>query len=378
MTPKSLYAAFDLYPSAKGAATHIYHIAETLFETSEGGVLHCLGHEDLPVYQDEGHIKIHRFVSRIPNYLLRAQAYSQHLDALLQDYPSIDFAHFRDIWSGLPILKTASKSLFEVNGLPSIELPYRYPGISQHTVEKIKDLEQHCLEASDHLLTPSFTTKAYIEGLGIPAEKITVIPNGAYIPTISPEKPHPTPYIIYFGALQSWQGVDVLLKAFAGLQDFPELKLVICSSSRKRFVKAYRKLSEKLEIADKIIWNYQLSKEELNQWIGHALFSVAPLKETARNVRQGCSPLKIFESLACQTAVLASDIPPVREIVAAEVHAKLVRPDRPAVLSRAMRFLLENEAERLRLAQNGFERIQDKYLWSKQKEELVQLYQKIM
>lgn len=376
----SLYAAFDLYPSAKGAATHIYQMAGTLFKLSGGGVLHCLGHEGLPRHQDEDGVRIHRFISRIPNYLARAQAYSQHLHALLEDYPEIEFCHFRDIWSGLPILgKKRYKTLFEVNGLPSIELPYRYPDISHHTLDKIAQLELHCLKESDHLLTPSFTTKKYICNLGISEEKITVIPNGAEIPVLTEqESPLSSPYIIYFGALQSWQGVDVLLKGFAGLKDFTDLKLVICSSSRKRFIKAYRKLAEKMEIGERVLWNYQLSKDDLNRWINHALFSVAPLKETARNVQQGCSPLKVFESLACQTAVVASDLPPVREILDADVHGKLVRPDRPAVLSRAMRFLLENEDERQRLAKNGFERVMEKYLWATQKEDLVRLYQKIM
>ena len=39
VTHPSLYAAFDRYPSAKGAAAHIRHMASTLFECAGGGLL---------------------------------------------------------------------------------------------------------------------------------------------------------------------------------------------------------------------------------------------------------------------------------------------------------------------------------------------------
>ena len=54
---KSLYAAFDLYPSSKGAVTHISHNIETLFNFFNGGLLYVLGNENMPVYHDEGNIE---------------------------------------------------------------------------------------------------------------------------------------------------------------------------------------------------------------------------------------------------------------------------------------------------------------------------------
>ena len=50
------------------------------------------------------------------------------------------------------------------------------------------------------------------------------------------EKPVDAPdkYLLYFGALQSWQGVDVLLRSFARLRDLEDLYLVICASNYSR------------------------------------------------------------------------------------------------------------------------------------------------
>ncbi len=37
---KSLYAAFDVFPSAKGADTHTSHFAKALFDTIPNGALY--------------------------------------------------------------------------------------------------------------------------------------------------------------------------------------------------------------------------------------------------------------------------------------------------------------------------------------------------
>ena len=42
---RALYAAFDLFPSAKGAATHIAEMAGSLFDLYAGGVLYVIGND---------------------------------------------------------------------------------------------------------------------------------------------------------------------------------------------------------------------------------------------------------------------------------------------------------------------------------------------
>jgi len=212
----------------------------------------------------------------------------------------------------------------------------------------------------------------------IPESKIHVITNGSDIPQRMP-KPENAPehYLIYFGALQMWQGIDILLKAFAGLLDYPDLRLVICASNRHQFAKPFQKYAEKLGVAEKIIWNFQLSKDELNAWIQHALFSVAPLKDCSRNTQQGCSPLKIFESMANGIPVIASDLEVVREIITDNVDGKLIRSDRPAELSRAMRFFIDYPEIAANFGREANQTIEKKYLWKNILKDLEGIYLKI-
>ena len=55
--PNSLYSAFDLFPSRKGAAIHIDKFARALFEEMDGGLLYVLGNESISTHQIEDKIE---------------------------------------------------------------------------------------------------------------------------------------------------------------------------------------------------------------------------------------------------------------------------------------------------------------------------------
>ncbi len=280
----------------------------------------------------------------IPNLLERAVAFGEHLARLLDEAgDDLEVCHFRDPWSGVPILERPHRyaTVFEVNALPSIELPYAFPSIAPRTLEKIRAAESFCLDAADRIVTPSRTTRDFLAKRGVPLSKIDVVPNGADpVPRLPRPFEAPDAYLIYFGALQSWQGVDTLLRAFARLADLEELRLVVCGSARSRPARAAEKLAAKLGLGERVLWRWELPQSELEPWLSNALLSVAPLRACSRNVEQGCAPLKVLESLAAGVPVVASDLPPVREIVTDGVEGRLVAPDRPAELARAIRLLL--------------------------------------
>lgn len=381
--PPALYSAFDLFPSRKGAAIHIEKFAGALLEKMNGGLLYVIGNEKLPAYQLEENIEIVRFSIPIQNYLQRAIAFSKGLSNLLDECEnSLKICHFRDIWSGAAILSRENRSfqtIFEANGFPSVELPFVYRHISPETLEKLRAQEKFCLETADKIITPSHSIKQKVLSYGISEEKVTVIPNGANIP-LPTEKPTDAPphYLIYFGAVQAWQGVDVLLKAFARLADISDLSLVICSSNHSRRSKMLRKLAEKLEIDERIIWHFGLSEEELAPWREHAVLSIAPLTECSRNIEQGCAPLKILEAMAAGVPVVASNLPSVREIMTDREHGRLIHADRPGQLARVIRVLLQYPDLIKEMGEKAREKIKQDFLWEKSLNQLNTVYKEIL
>ena len=92
--------------------------------------------------------------------------------------------HFRSIFEGHPIARHKSqhggKLVFEVNGLPSIELKYHYPAVAddRDLIEKLITQEQICIEAADLLVTVSEVTANHLISRGADPARIRVIPNG--------------------------------------------------------------------------------------------------------------------------------------------------------------------------------------------------------
>ena len=367
--PRALYAAFDRFPTRKGASTHIGRFAPALFEAYGGGLLYVLGDDRLPAHQVEGDVEVVRFSVPLENLLERAVAFGGHLARLLDETgDDLEVCHFRDPWSGVPVLERPHRyaTVYEVNGLPSVELPYAFPSIAPRTLEKVRSAESFCLDAADRIVTPSRTTRDFLVSQGVPAAKVAVVPNGAdSIPPRPRPFEAPERYLIYLGALQSWQGVDTLLRAFSRLADLEDLRLVVCGSARSRPARAAERLAEKLGLGGRVLWRWELPPSELEPWLSNALLSVAPLRATERNVVQGCAPLKVLESLAAGVPVVASDLPPVREIVTDGVEGRLVPPDRPTDLARAIRLLLHLPAERARMAEAARARAARDFGWDR-------------
>lgn len=323
-----MYAAFDRFPSCKGAAVHIDRFARALFDFAGSGLLYVVGDDDLPARQIEGAVEIVRFSPRIDNFLERTVAFAERLDALLDaSAVSIEIAHYRDPWSGVPIVARphSYRTIFEVNALPSIELQHAF-SVAPGTIAKIEALEDFVLQGSDDIVVPARVIRDHLMQRGVEGSKITVIPNGA---DMHPPAPRPAGapdrYLLYIGALQQWQGIETLLRAFARLRDLESLHLVICSSQQPKYAKEFVKLAERLEL-QRIVWQFQLPTEILQGWLQHAMASLAPLTDCARNVAQGCSPLKILESMAAGLPVIATPVGAIPDVMTHGIHGFIVPP----------------------------------------------------
>ena len=378
---RALYAAFDRFPSRKGSAVHIDRFARALFEQAGGGLLYVLGGEGLPSYQREQTVEIVRYEGEPGNLLERAAGFGTRLDALLRrTEDSLELVHFRDPWSGIPVVERPHRSyvaVYEVNGLPSIELPFLYPAVPAAILDRVAELEQRCLDAAELVITPSEVTALRLRARGVDPARLHVVRNGAEIPaTAAPPPPDsPARYLLYFGALQPWQGVDTALRAFARLRDLDGLELVICASVHRRKAKPYRKLADRLEVADRIRWHFALAEHELAPWREHALLSLAPLRDCSRNAVQGCAPLKILESMAAGVPVIASDLPAVRELMTDGEHGRLIAPDRFGELARAIRVLLDDPGRRAEMGRAAQTRVAAHLSWEASIAQLRALYE---
>jgi len=378
-----LYTAFDIVPSPKGASTHILHNIRGLVNGQF--IVHLITPND-GLLSPEDTIEEAR-VTRISqdlsqNFLARAvhfgKAVASHL-ALHQDY---DVVHFRNVWDGFHIAQNKSKygykTIFEVNGLPSIELKYHYPGIEADILAKVKEQELATLHLSDAILCPSRVTRDYIASLGLDRKLVNVIPNGVspsdFSATPLPERDGRVPTLLYIGTLADWQGLDVLIKALPKILEQQPVRIQIVGRGRSRQRKMLAKQIQKLGLEEYVIVQPAVPHHEIPALIASADICVAPLGLNDRNVTQGACPIKVLEYMAAGRPLLASNMPIVRELVREDVDALLFSPNDPDDLARQALALLNDFDLSQKIASSASVRVLNKFTWHESQKKLVRVY----
>lgn len=382
-----LYTAFDIVPSPKGASTHILHNIRGLVNSQFDVHLFTPNDGLLPA---EGELEGAR-VTRISqdlsqNFLARATHFGRAVLAHLTLHPDYDIVHFRNIWDGLAVAQNKKrlgyKTLFEVNGLPSFELKYHYPGIDGGLLAKIKEQEMATLHLSDAIICPSSVTRDYIASLGLDRKRVTVIPNGVSASDFSPSPLPPregrVPVLLYIGTLADWQGLDLVIRALPKVLEDQPVRLRIVGRGRSRQRKLLSKQVRKLGLDEHVDLLPAIPHHEVPSVIAESDICLAPLGLNDRNVTQGACPIKVLEYMASSRPLVASNMPIVRELVREDLDALLFSPNDPDDLARQVIALLNDFELSRRLADSATERALSQFTWHAAQKKLLKVYDKLL
>ena len=193
---------------------------------------------------------------------------------------------------------------------------------------------------------------------GLPAERIHVIPHGAFehLTTQPAEEPLPPdlatvegPVVLCFGVVRPYKGVDVLLEAFRDvaaelwvvgrpLGESMERLRRLAPSGRVRFVPRY------------------VSDRELPAFFRRADLLVLPHRKVDVSG-------VLFAGLAFGKPMVLSDVGGFHEVVADHGAGRLVPPGDPEALGGAIRELLDDPAEREGLGERARVAAAGPYSW---------------
>ncbi|MCB0102924.1 MAG: glycosyltransferase family 4 protein [Anaerolineales bacterium] len=385
--PNILYTAFDIVPSPKGASTHILHNLRGLVNT--GYKVHLITPNDglLPPEDTIEGAQVTRISQDLSqNFLARAVHFGKSVFAHLALHPDYEVVHFRNVWDGFHIAhnkkKLGYKTLFEVNGLPSIELKYHYPGMDSTLLAKIKEQEIATLHLSDAIICPSNVTRDYIASLGLSRKLVTVIPNGVspsdFSATPLPTRDGRVPVLLYIGTLADWQGLDIVIKSLPKILEGQAVKLHIVGRGRSRQRKMLAKQIRKLGLDEHVIVQPAVPHHEIPALVAQADICVAPLGLNDRNVTQGACPIKVLEYMAAGRPLLASNMPIVRELVREDVDGLLFSPNDPNDLARQAGVLLRDIELSKRLAESAAAHVREKFTWHESQKKLVKVYERLL
>ena len=320
------------------------------------------------------------------SFLERAVHFGKAVLAHLTLHPHYHVVHYRNIWDGLAVAQNKKrfgyKTLYEVNGLPSIELKYHYPGIDSNLLTKIKEQEIATLHLSDAIICPSNVTRDYIASLGLDRKRVTVIPNGVspsdFSPAPLPSREGQAPVLLYIGTLADWQGLDVVIKALPKILEKQLVQLLIVGRGRSRQRKLLAKQIHKLGVEANVMIQPAIPHHEVPAVIAESDICLAPLGLNDRNVTQGACPIKVLEYMASSRPLIASNIPIVRELVREDVDALLFSPNDPEDLARQVLALLNDVDLSKRLADSATERALITFTWHEAQKKLVKVYDRLL
>lgn len=181
--------------------------------------------------------------------------------------------------------------------------------------------------------------------------RLQVIPDGARMPAVGPagdDGPRTGSGVLvaYAGHLYAWKGVDLLLEALALVPDVRGL--VVGGHAAESDLARVQTLAATLGVAGRVTFTGLIEPARVGDLLRSADILVLPNPRSAISERF-TSPLKLFEYMAAGRAIVASDLPAIREILHDEVDALLVPAGDPAALAAAIERLAADPDGRARL-----------------------------
>ena len=203
--------------------------------------------------------------------------------------------------------------------------------------------------------------------------RVFVVPDGAAAPAgDGGVQGHAAPHhharvrAAYAGHLYPWKGVDVFLHALAST---PELDgLIVGGHPGEADLERVTNLARSLGLGERLTITGLLPPHEVSAALADADLFILPNVATAVSERY-TSPLKLFEYLARGGAIIASDLPALREVLTHDDTAWLVPAGDSQALAAAMRRLATDQPLRERLGRAALA-LSQHFTWARRAERL--------
>lgn len=249
------------------------------------------------------------------------------------------------------ILKLAgTRVVADVAELVSASIKYEF---NPNFLWLLKSFEKRTIKLYKCFKVQTNSQAKNLQKFGLPKEQIMVIPVCVKLSGIPRCLLEETPKhsFGYFGGLEKWQGVDLLLQAFKLLlKRMPEAQLyIIGNGSLENSIKqtlARNNLSSNVmmfnSVPSKILWNEYFRKFRI---------VVIPANPPPSSNLDSNIPMKLVESFAAGKPIIVMDIPAMKEIPKNSVFV-VPSPD-PESLANSMETLSKNDEKMKEYSKTG-------------------------
>jgi glycosyltransferase involved in cell wall biosynthesis len=229
-----------------------------------------------------------------------------------------------------------------------------------------------------------FSKKIVIERGWLPAEKIHVIPHGVldYYRSL-PALPVPSasslgsaakaaePTVLFFGQIEHYKGVDLLLRAFAGMPVRAQANSRICIAGKPGGETAgLRELARSLGIEQRINWILRfVGEEEVPGLFASADVVALPYREIDQSG-------VLMTAIGFDKPIIASRVGGLAETIQDNVHGRLFPAGDVPALTAALEDML-GQPERRREMEKAVRKLRESLSWEKSAERTFEVYEQL-
>jgi glycosyltransferase involved in cell wall biosynthesis len=193
----------------------------------------------------------------------------------------------------------------------------------------------------------------------LPPDRINVIANGANTDLFRPIKRDREPFVVFFGGLTGWHGIDLMLNAIRDPRWPAGVELVIIGAGAQESA-----VREAVDAGLPVRWLGYRPHEQIPELIAGAIAGLSPITNPRGRSSTGVSPLKLYETLACGIPVIATDLPGQTEVVRACDCGLIIPCDDAPGLAKAVAQLAADPDASREMGRRGAEYIRAQHSWA--------------
>ncbi|MCW5626574.1 MAG: glycosyltransferase, exosortase A system-associated [Burkholderiales bacterium] len=249
----------------------------------------------------------------------------------------------------------------------------------------IRAMETRALRRVDHAFTICEGLRADIVARGIPASKVTVIPNAVDVENFSLGQPadpelkrrlglENRTVIGFIGSFYAYEGLDLLLDALPALtRRVPDAAVLLVGGGPQEV--ALKAQAARLGLEGQIVFTGRVPHSEVTRY--YDLVDVFAYPRKSMRLTELVTPLKPLEAMAQGHLLAASAVGGHRELIRNGETGVLFEPDNPAALADALAGLLSRRDSWDAFRRNGRRFVETERTWTRSTEGYIEPYARL-
>jgi glycosyltransferase involved in cell wall biosynthesis len=274
--------------------------------------------------------------------------------------------------TGMAAVNTAKAlgipSIYEIRGFWHLTQASKRKGYEDSDHYHLSEaLELEVASNADHVFVITQALADILIDYGVDENKITILPNSVDVGKFNPmdRDPELEDYLEaydrvvlgYIGSFVEYEGLDLLLEAIASIRKDIDDQLRVILVGDGPVMKELREMSKFLGIDDIVKFTGRVSHDEVQRY--YSIVDIMAFPRKGRRVCELVSPLKPFEAMAMEKAVIASDVRALAEIVDDGKTGLLHKKDDSSSLAECIKMLIEDSDLRASLSKAGREWVKE-------------------